>query len=679
MQDRWSEEGARQAVDRWGGDGIPLALRTFSSRLIGAEPDLVVHGGGNTSAKGAITDRFGDEIPVLWVKGSGWDLGSIEPQGFTPVALGPLRRTRGLPALSDEDMVEVHRRHRLRSDAPDPSIETLLHAFLPHAFVDHSHADAILGLTNRSDAVKHVQDALGDRVGIVPYVKPGFDLAIEAIRIYEHRPDVVGLVLLHHGLFTFGPDAEAAYRRHVELVSAAERYLDQRARRTVVGPVDAGRAARIGPVLRGVLRELDPAERRFVLHHRETPLAGEPDLAEWAPSGPLTPDHVIRTKPRALCVDVPEGGEAEALTSAVRAYTEAYGAYYERCAGGRPFTKLDPLPRAVWVPGVGLFGIGLTAAEASAVADIAEHTVATKRRAAGTGPFAALPDQDLFEMEYWSLEQAKLGKAQPPLFAGRVALITGAGGAIGVGIAAELLAAGAHVVLTDKDPERLRVAAEAVGGGARVATVLLDVTDAASVTDGFAAACRAYGGVDVVVVNAGVAVPGRIADLTDEQVARATEINLLGAHRTLRAAANLLTAQRIGGDIVLVSTKNVAAPGAEFGAYSATKAGAHQLARVAALELASIGVRVNLVAPDAVFAEGKVTSGLWDEIGPARAAARGMTAAELPAFYRGRNLLRAEVTGSHVGKAVVFLASGQVPTTGCVLPVDGGLPDAFPR
>jgi rhamnose utilization protein RhaD (predicted bifunctional aldolase and dehydrogenase)/NAD(P)-dependent dehydrogenase (short-subunit alcohol dehydrogenase family) len=652
-----------------------VALRTFSSRLLGADPELVMWGGGNTSVKDQVVDLHGDFVSALFVKGSGWDLATLEPAGLTPVDLEWCRRLRALPELADEDMVDTLRTHRLRGDAPDPSIETLLHAFLPHAFVDHSHADAILGLTNRRDGARHVREALGERVVVVPYVKPGFDLSRVAADWYDSDPDCVGLVLLHHGLFTFGPTAEISYRRHVELVTAAERYLDARAR-TVTVPVRApGRPERLSVALRAALYATDPQRRRWIVHHRPTELAQEPELAAWSQQGPLTPDHVIRTKPKPLYL--PPDPQ---VLDAVEAYAAAYHEYFVRCAESGRYVELDPLPRVIWAQDVGLFTVGANVEAASAAADIALHTVRTLRRSAGLGEAVPLGERALFEMEYWSLEQKKLGKgAAAPALDRRVALITGGAGAVGVGVARQLLAAGAHVVLTDVDPEALARAVEALGRSARLTTVILDVTDAASVDQGFLAATAAYGGVDLVVVNAGVAVAGPLVGLSDEDVWRATEINYVGAMRTMRAAADLFARQQVGGDIVLVSTKNVAAPGAGFGAYSASKAAAHQLAKVAALELAPLGVRVNLVAPDAVFHEGAVASGLWAEIGPERARARGLAPEQLPAFYRERNLLRAEISGSHVGRAVVFLASGAVPLTGCVIPVDGGLPEAFLR
>ncbi len=676
MLDRWSDADAARAVERWGERfGRAAALRTYSSRLIGADPALVLHGGGNTSVKDEVVDVLGERIPAVLVKGSGWDLASLEPQGLTPVDLGWIRRLRSLEALSDEDMVEALRLKTLRAGAPDPSIETLLHAFLPGVYVDHSHADAVVALTNRPDGAAHVREALGDVV-IVPYVKAGFDLAKLASDLHDARPGAAGMVLLWHGLFTWGDSAEEAYRRHVALVDRAERYLAARAARVVVPVASRPGVEEILPVLRGALG----GRARQILRFRPVPEALEPGLADRAARGPLTPDHVIRTKPRPLVLDLEPGADPRpAIEAGVAAFAEAYGRYYDACAGGGSYVRLDWLPRVVWLAGMGVVGVGASAREADAAADIAVHTLRTVIAGDALGPTTPLPDERLFEMEYWSLEQRKLGKRAEPELSRRVALITGGAGAVGVGVAKQLLLAGAHVVLTDRDEAALARARAFLDAGARLQTALVDVTDTRSVDAGFAAAARTFGGVDLVVVNAGIAVTGRLEELTDEDLERATAVNFHGAQRTLRAAARSFRAQGAGGDVVVVSTKNVAAPGASFGAYSATKAAAHQLARVAALELAPLGVRVNLVAPDAVFAEGDIPSGLWSDIGPERARARGLEPEALPAFYRERNLLRAEVTGSHVGQAVVFLASGRTPTTGAVIPVDGGLPEAFPR
>jgi rhamnulose-1-phosphate aldolase/alcohol dehydrogenase len=704
MQSRWSDVEAAEYVERlapkW---GEAMALRVYTSRLIGRDPDLVMHGGGNTSLKGEMTTLVGDPVETLFVKGSGWELDAIEPPGLPAVRLEPLRRLRALGALSDEEMVNQLRTNLFDAGAPNPSVETLLHAFLPHRFIDHTHADVALVLTNqpRDEAEALAREAFGKHWAIVPYVMPGFALAKLAAEVYERDPEVEGLVLLNHGLFTFANDARTAYERMIAGVDRAERLVRTRARRAVgrgadltVGPAEA--AARLAPLLRGALAEpsgdADRPWRRMILEHRVSDEALEllaaPDAAELALANPLTPDHVIRTKgpalllPGALPLDDEDALRA-ALAAAVSAYRERYDAYVERhrARSRTPITKLDSTPRVVLVPGVGVFSAGPTKRDAAIAADIAEHTLRAKALANGVGRYTALADGDLFDMEYWSLEQAKLGKAKPAPLARQVALVTGAAGAIGFAICRTLIEAGAHVVVCDLDAERTAAAVAELDPKKQglAAGVAMDVTDERSVAAGFAEVCRCYGGLDVVVLNAGIAYVAALEATEPAAFRRVIDTNLVGYFLVLREAARLLRRQGTGGNVIVNSSKNVFAPGADFGAYSASKAGGHQLGKVAALELAGAGVRVNMVNADAVFGDPRRPSGLWQEVGPARARSRGLDPAGLEDYYRQRNLLKARVTGEHVGNAVVFFASNLTPTTGATLPVDGGVPEAFPR
>ncbi|MCP4003473.1 MAG: bifunctional aldolase/short-chain dehydrogenase [bacterium] len=696
MESRWNQTEADEFVDRFSAARKLVALRAYTSRLIGAEPDLVLHGGGNTSVKARAHDLFGDEIDVLHIKGSGWDLGEIEPAGLPAVQLAPLLELRRLEELSDEDMVAQVRANLLDPSAPNPSVETLLHAFLPHRFIDHTHADAILALTNQPDGETRVRALYGDRIAWVPYVMPGFELAILAAEIYEKQPDIEGLVLEKHGLFTFGDDARTSYERHVELVELAEamirtqiegrRMLDAR---PVMAMRDVGEVAH---VLRGALAEPsgnpDQPWKRWVVEHRSSDeilhLAASEIAPYLATAAPITPDHVIRTKSAYLFVDRPPYANldalAERLVQEIAAYREEYREYFERnvAAKGVERRPLDSTPRVVILPGLGLFAIGETRKAARIAADIAEHTVRTRIWAASIGHYEGLSEGDLFDMEYWSLEQAKLGNRKTLPLGGQVALVTGGAGAIGEGIARKLLDAGANVVLVDLNADGLEAVAARLDSDA-LETVQADVTDEVDMRDAFRAATELFGGVDIAVVNAGVAQVGALDQLELRDFERAVGVNLNGAFLTLREAIAHLKRQGTGGNIVMISTKNVFAPGAEFGAYSASKAGGHQLGRVAALEGADAQIRVNMVNADAVFGEGDNPSGLWQTVGPGRAAARGLEPSELEDFYRNRNLLKARVTAEHVGQAVVFFATQQTPTTGAVLPVDGGLPDAFPR
>ncbi len=702
MKSLWSETEARAAIERWPDAGEDVALRVYTSRLIGAEADLVLHGGGNTSVKTTFVDPLGLAIPAIHVKGSGWDLATIEPAGLPGMDLEALRRLRSLDALSDEAMVNQQRIRLFDAGAPTPSVETLLHAFLPAKFIDHSHADAILALTNRPDGEKIIADLFGPTCPLVPYVMPGFALAKFAAAVAEEAKAPVGLVLLKHGLFTWGESARESYERHVERVDLAERWLATSRRRSVrieipVDPTAAeAAAALVAPILRGKLAEAtadtDRPFRRFVLDRRASAeileVVNAAELAEIADSNPLTPDHTIRTKPRPLIISPPAERTAAAWTAEISAAVQRFGFQYRAyvaagIAARGPKKPLDPLPRVVLVPGVGLFGVGASRKEARIAGDIAEHTLRTKRLSWETGAvYEALPDVDLFDLEYWSLEQAKLGKGAEKPLARQVAAITGAAGAIGRAIATKLLEAGAHVALLDLDlaaAEALRAQLATKFGGAAVEAILCDVTDEASTAAAFDDICRRFGGIDLAIPNAGIARSAPLAQLSAEEFRRVVEVNTTGVFLTIREAAARMRLQGTGGNIVLISSKNVMAPGAEFGAYSASKAAAAQLAKVAALELAKEGIRVNAIAPDAIFATGETPSGLWAAVGPDRAKARGMAPEDLPDFYRRRSLLQVPLTGEHVGNAVVFFASNLTPTTGATLPVDGGLAEGFPR
>jgi rhamnulose-1-phosphate aldolase/alcohol dehydrogenase len=704
MRSRWNDADARAALDRWGpAHGEDLALRIYTSRLIGAEPELVLHGGGNTSVKTRRRTLLGEEVEALCVKGSGSSLDAVEPRDFPALDLAYLRRLRALPALSDEEMVNQLRTHLFDAAAPNPSVEALLHAFLPQRFVDHSHADAVLALTNQPAGEDLAREALGPRVAVLPYIMPGFPLAKAVADAFEKEPAVVGVVLAKHGLFSFGDDARTSYERNVELVDACERFAASRARapRVTVGRRSGGAAprelvARAAPILRGLLAEPggnpDRPWRRMVMEWR----GGDEVLAfcdderagALAATGPLTPDHVIRTKALPLWVPEPAWQDAERLRTqlgeAVLRYRRAYDAYFEECSRARGVTrrKLDSAPRVVLLPGAGALCFGRSKRDAVIAADITEHTLRVKRLAADVGRYEALGALDLFDMEYWSLEQAKLGREAERPLERQVVLITGGAGAMGVGIAAVCLAAGAQVLLADLDAGRACSAAatlEERHGHGSAHGIAMDVTDEASVRLAFDAACVTCGGVDVVVPNAGLAHVAPVESLALADARRLAEVNYLGVLLTLREAARVFRLQGTGGNVVVNASKNVFAPGKDFAAYSASKAAAHQLGKVAAIELAPLGVRVNLVNADGVFAEGDLASGLWATVGPDRARSRGLAPEELPEFYRKRNLLQARVTARHVGEAVLFFASQRTPTTGATLPVDGGLPEAFPR
>jgi rhamnose utilization protein RhaD (predicted bifunctional aldolase and dehydrogenase)/NAD(P)-dependent dehydrogenase (short-subunit alcohol dehydrogenase family) len=703
MESQWSDRAAAECVTRWAPRyGERLALRTYTSRLIGAQPALVLHGGGNTSVKDRWTDVFGEPVDALLVKASGHDLATIEPEGHVAVDLGYLRRLRALPDLSDEAIVNALRTHLFDHRAPTPSIETPVHAFIPGRFVDHTHADAVLALTNQPDGQTHVRTALGDDVVVLPYVVPGFRLSKAVADACDAHPHARAMVWMRHGIITWGEEARESYERMIELVSRAEEYLAQRARAAPIPPSRTAvelaerRLAFAAPVVRGLLAAPSGVADRPFRHVVVRPLVCREvlDVVDWEHgralvlSPPLTADHLIRTRALPAWIDAPDYDDESRLRAQVRdmldRYAEQYRAYCARHAARLPpgVEPFAPLPRVILMPGLGALCVGDDGRGARIVRDITLQTLVAKSRIAAMGSsYQGLEEEHLFDMEYRVLQHAKLGGVAAPLLAGQVALVTGAAGAIGSAICERLLEQGAHVAVTDLAGPRLdQLAAElAQRFPDSVTGVPLDVQDAASVGAGFDAVSRVWGGVDQVVITAGLAHVSGLEDLDLERFQRLAHVNIEGTLLVLRAAARHFKRQATGGDIVLISTKNVFAPGARFGAYSATKAAAHQLARIASLELAEHGVRVNMVAPDAVFSHGERRSGLWEEVGPDRMRARGLDAAGLEAYYRQRNLLHAQVTAEHVANAVLFFLSRATPTTGATLPVDGGLPDATPR
>lgn len=701
MQSRWSDEEAARCVECWGArSGADLALRTYASRLLGAHDELVLHGGGNTSVKTTYTDLLGDGVPAIFVKASGHDLATIEPEGHSGLDLGRLLRLRALADLDDATMANQLRTHLLDARSATPSVETLVHAFVPEKFVDHSHADAILTLTNQRDGERAVREALGDDVVVLGYVRPGFRLARTVADAYEAHPGCRAMVWMRHGIMTWGPTARVSYETMLELVTRAEAWLArQGAAWPAVSPAPAvsaalERVAAVAPVLRGALAlpsdDPDRPHRRVVVRPLVTPeVLAFVDSArgrELALTPPLTADHLIRTKAFPLWIDSPRFDDADALAetvrAAVRGYAEAYRAYVDRHAARLPhgLNHFDALPRVVLMPGLGAFCAGRDVEAATIALDVTAHTLAVKTRIAAIAPYEGLPEAELFDMEYHAFQHAKLARTDGPL-GGHVALVTGAAGAIGSGIVQTLLEHGSHVAVTDLPGVALdeAVADFRAAFGPRVVGVPLDVADATSVAAAFAAVSRTWGGVDLVVVNAGLAHVAPLSELEIEAFRRLERVNVEGTLLVIAEAARHFRLQGTGGDIVLVSTKNVFAPGAKFGAYSATKAAAHQIARIASLEFAEHDVRVNMVAPDAVFSHGARRSGLWAAVGPDRMRARGLDEAGLEEYYRTRNLLKARVTAEHVGRAVLYFATRQTPTTGATLPVDGGLPDATPR
>ncbi|MAQ16299.1 MAG: bifunctional aldolase/short-chain dehydrogenase [Sandaracinus sp.] len=680
MESKWVEADARAAVERWAnGDTVDeaLALRVYSSRLIGREPTLVLHGGGNTSVKTRLRDDTGEEVDVLCVKGSGWDLGDIEPAGLPAVRLESLGRLRARASLSDEAMVNAQRTRLLDASAPNPSVETLLHAFLPAKYIDHSHADAVLALVDQPDGERICRELYGDRLALVPYVMPGFALAKLAAEVAEAHPEAEGLVLLKHGLFTFGATARESYERHVAVVDAAETYIAERRASVQVPRLERPALdwRRIAPILRGALGRDGDRRTHYVLQRRSGPAIegylARTDLASVSQRGTPTPDHVIRTKRVPLLLELDPGMDdaalARAIATALSRYRQEYRAYVEAEAGqkGREVRALDPDPRVVLVPGVGLVTVGVNPKAARVAADLHEHTMQVIEDAEAVGTYEVLPLGDVFDMEYWSLEQAKLGKKSPRPLDGQVVVITGAAGGIGEATARRFAGAGATLFLMDRDPKALgRVAAEL---GAAHAVV--DVADAAALREAMGQCVRILGGVDGVVSNAGFAPQGALHELEDEVLEQSFAVNFFAHHVVAQEAVRVMRTQGLGGFLLFNASKAAFNPGKDFGPYAIPKAAVVALTKQLALENGDQGIRANALNAD------RIRTGLLPpDFVEQRAKARGLDA---DAYFRS-NLLGREVRADDVAEAFLGLALAQ-STTGSVVTVDGGNIAASPR
>lgn len=665
---KWITEAGDNPADRL------LAERVYSSRIIGADPDLVMHGGGNTSVKVKRKDLFGNDIDVLHVKGSGWDLDTLQAPGLPGVKMEPLMALRNLDALSDEDMVNVQRANLIDTTSPNPSVETLLHAYLPHRFVDHTHATAFLVLANLSDAEAIIKELFDGRLVTVPYIMPGFALAKKAAEVFDANPDCDGLVLLKHGHFTFGANAKESYDRVIEHTNIVEEYLAERANgRTFSNsvfvnrtPISQDKAREVLPILRGQIAQLRNSKQPIMDLRAGTVIEAflaRTDLEALSTRGVGSPDHVIRTKGAMLHLSKAdlEGGVA-AIQDKVNAYAQLYRARFEtqnKRVGGIK-TMLDPNPCVAWIEGVGVVGLGKDAAAAAAAADIAEQTVEVMTLAQTVGSFEPIGEDDLFDMEYWSLEQAKLKKATDKPLTGQIVAITGGAGAIGFATAKAFSALGAAIALIDLNGEACAKAAEKLGANCFAVTANLSEEGAASAA--LNAVVERFGGLDILVSNAGYALQGNILELEESALRGSFEVNFFAHLAMAKAAARIFEQQGFGGQMLFNVSKQAVNPGKGFGAYGLPKAATFFLVRQLALELGEKNIRVNGVNAD------RIRSGvLTDDFIKTRAGARGVSTTD----YMAGNLLKKEVEAHHVADVFIALALSE-RTTAHVMTVDGG-------
>jgi rhamnose utilization protein RhaD (predicted bifunctional aldolase and dehydrogenase)/NAD(P)-dependent dehydrogenase (short-subunit alcohol dehydrogenase family) len=636
-----------------------LGMRVYTSRLLGRDKSLVLHGGGNTSVKIRERNILGKEEDILYVKGSGWDLETIEAVGFSPVRLSHLLHLAELDALSDPQMVNELKTHMTRASAPVPSVETILHAILPYKYVDHTHADAVVTVTNTANGEKRVREIYGESVVIIPYVMPGFDLARVCARQFakEAKGGTIGMVLMNHGIFSFGATAKESYERMIALVSRAEKYLSRKGVWKI-----APRAAAISKTplrmklasLRGEISKVAgfPAILSTCTNGQTLAFARRKNVAKISQQGPATPDHVIRTKRLPM------------LGRNVGAYAKRYREYFHQYvrAAMEKKTMLDPAPRVILDAEFGLCTVGQTAKDAAIAAEIYLHAIEIILRATALGGYRALPAKELFDVEYWDLEQAKLKKSgKPPVFTGEIALVTGAASGIGKACVDSLLARGAAVIGLDLNPAigHMHERSDFLG-------VRCDVTSETAVASALECAVKAFGGLDMLVLNAGIfPASRRIKVLHGEEWRKVMNVNLDANLLMLRECHPLLKLSPKGGRVVIIGSKNVAAPGPGAAAYSASKAALNQLARVAALEWGVDGIRINTIHPNAVF-----DTAIWTEaVLASRAAQYGLSVEQ----YKKNNVLRTEVTSRDVAELAAEMCGPLfAKTTAAQVPVDGG-------
>jgi len=670
VKNNWSNSEAKKFVKKYKKFGFSkdVALRVYTSRLLGKNKELVLHGGGNTSVKTKIKDIDGNICEVLCVKGSGWDMANIEPQGLPAVKLEPLLAMKKKKYLSDEDMVSFQKRNLIDIKSPNPSVETFLHAFLPFKYVDHTHSDAILNLTNRPQGLDFCKKIFGSKVSVVPYVMPGFMLAKKINEIYLKNPNINCLILMNHGIFTFADDCKEAYNLMIQYVSRAEREIKKlkvKKIKQIKKFSTKFSVHEIAPIIRGLLSE--NKDQKFVVNYRSNKnleyFINGKNIRSYSSKGTATPDHVIRVKPFPLIITPKKNSSIEEFKimaeKSFKNYRKKYTHYFnvnKKKVKGKK-VMLDTSPRVVLIQNIGMFSVGKDLNGAKIAGDLTETNAKVIGSVEETSTYKFIPEKDLFDVEYWSLEQAKI-KRKKKLLEGNIVVITGSTGTIGFETYKMFKSYGAEVVLLDNNLKRLKEVKSKIND----LCIYCDVTNKKSVKNAFKQICEKFGGIDILVSNAGIAPSGSIGEVSEDILRKSFEVNFFSHQNCASEAVKIMKKQNINGCLLFNISKQSVNPGKNFGPYGLPKSALLSLCKQYAVDYGSYGIRSNGINAD------RIKSGLMtDQMIKNRAKARSVSTDN----YMKGNLLLNEVKAEDVAKAFFHLATSK-KTTGAVLTVDGG-------
>ncbi len=669
MKSRYNDKEAKLFISKYAKKGVSkdLALRIYTTQLLGNDPTVVLHGGGNTSVKSSKKTLLGNMEEIIYVKGSGKDMGNIEEDGFPALEMRNLLSMRNLNKLDDFQMVNYQRKYMLDTSFPNASVETLLHAFLPHKFVDHSHSNAILSLIDQPNPIEICQKVFGDEMGIVPYIMPGFQLAKKAAEVFEKNKKVKGLILLNHGIFTFADDAKESYVRMIKYISLAEKELFKKSRSVRIKNYQETKVSvsSVSNIIRQQVSRINSKKvDRKIVYFQKPKFLNEffshPNLSKFTQQGPVTPDHVIRIKSNPLILDFGKDKKTvieNKIIKAIEKYKMNYLKYFKRNHKyNSKASMLDPYPRLIAVKGMGLFSTGPSLKEARIAMDVGINSLSVILGAAKYGHFKSIPEKEIFKMEYWPLELAKIKPSSQKL-KGHVTAITGGLGAIGYATAKKFIKEGSEVVIIDVIDEKDNKL-DLTG----MTYIKCDITKEDKVKDCYKIISQNFGGVDILVSNAGFAIQEALETLSKKQLDSSFDLNFFAHHYFVKHGTAIMKNQNIKGSVIFNISKQAINPGPNFGAYGLPKAALMFLMKQYVVESSKFGIRFNGVNAD------RIRSGLLSpEMIAKRAKSRGLS---IEAYMAG-NLLKEEVKASDVADAFYHLAISY-KTTASVITVDGG-------